>query len=85
MTAVGFEPTQLALVELESTPLDHSGKLSIVAAPAPPPSRRGRCGQRQSQRVARRCGRGARMRGLPCPWEALAALRPTPWSLRSDV
>ena len=31
MTAVGFEPTQLALVELESTPLDHSGKLSSVA------------------------------------------------------
>ena len=30
MTAVGFEPTQLALVELESTPLDHSGKLSLV-------------------------------------------------------
>ena len=29
MTAVGFEPTQLALVELESTPLDHSGKLSV--------------------------------------------------------
>ena len=28
MTAVGFEPTQLALAELESTPLDHSGKLS---------------------------------------------------------
>ncbi len=28
MTAVEFEPTQLALVELESTPLDHSGKLS---------------------------------------------------------
>ena len=28
MTAVGFEPTQLSLVELESTPLDHSGKLS---------------------------------------------------------
>ena len=28
MTAVGFEPTQLALVELESTPLDHLGKLS---------------------------------------------------------
>ena len=28
MTAVGFEPTQLALVELESTPLDHSGKVS---------------------------------------------------------
>ena len=28
VTAVGFEPTQLALVELESTPLDHSGKLS---------------------------------------------------------
>ena len=27
MTAVGFEPTQIALVELESTPLDHSGKL----------------------------------------------------------
>ena len=29
MTPVGFEPTQLALVELESTPLDHSGKVSI--------------------------------------------------------
>ena len=29
MTAVGFEPTQLELVELESTPLDHSGKLSL--------------------------------------------------------
>ena len=29
MTAVGFEPTQLSLVELESTPLDHSGKLSL--------------------------------------------------------
>ena len=28
LTAVGFEPTQLALVELESTPSDHSGKLS---------------------------------------------------------
>ena len=26
---MGFEPTQLALVELESTPLDHSGKLSL--------------------------------------------------------
>ena len=32
MTAVGFEPTQLALVELESTPLDHSGKLSLDGA-----------------------------------------------------
>ena len=30
LTAVGFEPTQLALVELESTPLDHSGKLSLT-------------------------------------------------------
>ena len=29
LTAVGFEPTQLALVELESTPLDHAGKLSV--------------------------------------------------------
>ena len=29
LTAVGFEPTQLALVELESTPLDHSGKVSL--------------------------------------------------------
>ena len=29
LAAVGFEPTQLALVELESTPLDHSGKLSM--------------------------------------------------------
>ena len=31
MTAVGFEPTQLSLVELESTPLDHSGKLSYIS------------------------------------------------------
>ena len=30
LTAVGFEPTQLALVELEPTPLDHSGKLSML-------------------------------------------------------
>ena len=30
LTPVGFEPTQLALVELESTPLDHSGKLSSM-------------------------------------------------------
>jgi hypothetical protein len=30
MTAVGFEPMQLALVELESAPLDHSGKLSLA-------------------------------------------------------
>ena len=29
MTAVGIKPTQLALVELESTLLDHSGKLSL--------------------------------------------------------
>ena len=28
MAPVGFGPTQLALVELESTPLDHSGKVS---------------------------------------------------------
>ena len=28
MTPAGFEPTQLALVELESTSLDHSGKVS---------------------------------------------------------
>ena len=33
LTAVGFEPTQLALVELESTPLDHSGKLSLGPRP----------------------------------------------------
>ena len=26
---MGFEPTQFALVELESTPLDHSGKVSL--------------------------------------------------------
>ena len=30
MTPVGFEPTQLALVALESTPLDHSGKVSLM-------------------------------------------------------
>ena len=29
LTPVGFEPTQLALVELESTPLDHLGKVSL--------------------------------------------------------
>ena len=31
MAEVGFEPTQFTLVELESTPLDHSGKLSLPA------------------------------------------------------
>jgi hypothetical protein len=30
MTAAGFEPTQPVLVELESTPLKHSGKLSVA-------------------------------------------------------
>ena len=30
LTPVGFEPTQLALVGLESTPLDHSGKVSTA-------------------------------------------------------
>ena len=30
VTPVGFEPTQLTLVELESTPLDHSGKVSML-------------------------------------------------------
>ena len=34
MTPVGFEPAQLALAELESTPLDHSGKVSISTAMA---------------------------------------------------
>ena len=29
MTPVGFEPAQLALVELESTPLGHSGNVSL--------------------------------------------------------
>ena len=28
MTPVGLEPTQLATVELEFTPLDHSGEVS---------------------------------------------------------
>ena len=32
LTAVGFEPTQLVLVELESTPLGHSGKLPMPLA-----------------------------------------------------
>ena len=31
---MGFEPTQFSLVELESTPLDHSGKLSLAACAA---------------------------------------------------
>jgi hypothetical protein len=30
MTAAGFEPTQLVLVELGSTPLNHSGKVSMA-------------------------------------------------------
>ena len=30
LTAVGFEPTRFAPVQLESTPLDHSGKLSLL-------------------------------------------------------
>ena len=52
MTPVGFEPTQLALVELESTPLDHSGKVSLQQAPAPTlgasakPTRRGNVAER---------------------------------------
>ena len=29
MTPLGFEATQRALVELQSTPLDHSGKVSL--------------------------------------------------------
>ena len=33
MTAVGCEPTQLSLVELESTNVDHSGKLSLPRSP----------------------------------------------------
>jgi hypothetical protein len=36
MTPVGFEPTQLALVEFESTPLDHSGKVSLNNVPLHP-------------------------------------------------
>ena len=32
VAAVGLEPMQLALVELESAPLDHSGKLSLQIA-----------------------------------------------------
>ena len=35
VTPVGFEPTQLALVELESTPLDHSAKLSTAVSLCP--------------------------------------------------
>ena len=34
MTTVGFEPAQFTLVELESTPLDHLGKLSLLAEAA---------------------------------------------------
>ena len=30
MTAVGFEPTHPKIVELESTALDHSAKLSVT-------------------------------------------------------
>ena len=40
MTPVGFEPTQLALVELESTPLDHSGKVSWDTARKHCPTKR---------------------------------------------
>ena len=36
LSPVGFEPTQLAPVELESTPLDHSGKVYIQALAALP-------------------------------------------------
>ena len=32
MTAVGFEPTHPKIVELESTALDHSAKLSVPGA-----------------------------------------------------
>ena len=31
LAIVGFEPTQFSLVELESTPLDQSGRLSMLS------------------------------------------------------
>ena len=55
MTAVGFEPTQLALVELEPTPLDHSGKLSWGSQ---------RVGNRGASREGRKPGTGAARDGL---------------------
>ena len=53
MTPVGFEPTQLALVELESTPLDHSGKVSTLA------------GQLSNQRYIRNAIQAAAPSSLP--------------------
>jgi hypothetical protein len=70
MTPVGFEPTQLALVELESTPLDHSGKVSI--------QRRRKVGDRRAQLALgkpestprKKTGKPRHREGL---WETFAA------------
>jgi hypothetical protein len=53
MTAVGFEPKQLALVELESTPFDASGKLSWDLSPSHRQGRRLDAAERQVGREGR--------------------------------
>ncbi len=70
MTSVGFEPTQLALVELESAPLDHSGKVSCpcTAAPALRPAEMPQRAARAARSVSPTHGRRRR--------KLLAALSP---------
>jgi hypothetical protein len=53
MTGVGFEPTQLALVEHEPTPLDHSGKVSWDLSPSRRQGRRLETAARQAAREGR--------------------------------
>ena len=66
MTAVGFEPTQLALVELESTPLDHSGKVSLGTESARKPTHNVQHGAVAGLVPLPICGAGAaRLRHVP--------------------
>ena len=59
MTPVGFEPTQLALVELESTPLDHSGKVSLLISALRFISSRSAEGREEGRQPSRQASRQA--------------------------
>ena len=66
MTPVGFEPMQLALVELESTPLDHSGKVSLGTESARKPTHDVQHGAVAGLVPLPICGAGAaRLRHVP--------------------
>ena len=66
VTPVGFEPTQLALVELESTPSDHSGKVSLGTESARKPTHDVQHGAVAGLVPLPICGAGAaRLRHVP--------------------